>query len=180
MDESKLPSQEELARLAAVIFSACGTQDPHSNQAKESVKVAAHIWLYAGHFCAILQSADKGPNKSELWKIVGDDLTAAVARAMAEKGKEVIWGLAGAWKWIQDNDKAAKKDRHLSFETFKTAYAEFQGGEPERFFIPVQHLWDFLAWRKKKRAEQRMIARQKSKSSQRRKRTKVPSRAGRE
>jgi hypothetical protein len=74
----RVPRQEELARLAAVVYPACAESEFHHDsrypnrtartvsREEESVRVASRLWLHAEEYCEALRVAILGPEQSGL------------------------------------------------------------------------------------------------------------------
>ncbi len=78
MNKQKLPTQEELARLAALVFPVCREQRVPPNtqitkygprnlsREEASVMLAARLWLYAGEYSEKIEQAVSASNKGIL------------------------------------------------------------------------------------------------------------------
>lgn len=172
MKKTTLPTQRELARLAAIVFPACTSKAlpypkiKHSfllrdvSREEESVRVAARLWLHSGEYCEKLLAAINVPDLSthltQLWSTAGDEKKADSARRLAEwSDPNKTTDLAGALEWVRRNG-TAKLDRALTRSAFEGAWEQCYGKQPALPLpIPITRVVEFLAWRTQQRSAAR-------------------------
>jgi hypothetical protein len=172
MNKPALPKQDDLARLAAIVFPACTSKvlppddrdkissSKEVSREEESVRVAARLWLHAGEYCewlcAAINASDHSTKWTQPWSIAGDLSKARQEQRMAEffDPSKTALTIDCALEWVKKN-APAKKDRSLSRDTLSEALGEFDGFKGPRLEYPIQLLRDFLAWRTRQRSAAR-------------------------
>ena len=176
-----LPPQAELARLAAIVYSACRGNLPVPTKLPgpglgawtaqefwefESVRIAARLWYGAGDLCRLMEEGENWPD-SERWRALGSSLKAyrAHLREVRSDPSRTLMGLESAVQWINEN-ASAKKDRNLSSAGLEKALDAFDchtGTERHPLYFSIEYMERFLAYRKTERSSQRS-ARRRTKS----------------
>jgi len=173
-DKQQLPTPQDLAQLAALVFPACEGKKllPNAPKGKirklsasdlsreeNAIRTAALIWLHAGEYCEKIAVAYKAKDKSKIWDLLGDAPKARSIRAWAKLSDptRTVHGLSGASNWMKHN-ATAKKDQALTPHSLKGEFDEFDrhtGRLRQRLVFEVEYLQEFLAFRTMKRSRAR-------------------------
>lgn len=180
MKKSTLPTQGELARLAAVVLSNAAVNPAAFDivsHVKHAVKAAALLWLYAGEHCQALMQAE---NPEKLWFISGDSErgievrdASQMAELRAKPERQALkvgtcYADSEVFKWLAEH--APTCDQFIARKPFihavVKAFPDRQIEESAFDTVAPIFLREFIAQRKAMRTAARQTRRKRAKADQ--------------